>query len=371
MVNTDSATVRQAEHVFRDILGSLSGFDAIEAVGQSRKNCDLVMEAKSGRAKIRFGIEAKKLLTPRRALGSYQNLRRLPRDFIRLVYAPVISPRVASLAKEQGIGYFDAAGNCWIRSERDRLLIERNGRKSPRQMTRSAADPFSPKSSRIVRAMLSEPTKGWQVRELAEQEEVQVSPGLVVKVKRALVEEGYATEHDTLLYLSDPTGLLDAWTAKYPGPRQPLSLYVRGDTATAEETVGQWCQQNKLTCALAGLSAAWRLAPETRYHVASIYVEDRGFEERLLTRLTVRYGGKQVDSGANLQLWRTFDESVFSGKNHSKQGSLPSTSPIQTYLDVKRSAGRGEEAASAIFEKYLRRAFSAAAEQAKEMHDAV
>ncbi len=163
MINTDSATVRHAEYVFRDILGSLGGFEAIEVVDQSRKNCDLVMEAKSGRAKLRFGIEAKKLLTPRRALGSYQNLRRLPKDFIRLIFAPVISPRVASLAKEQGIGYFDAAGNCWIHSERDHLLIERNGRESTRQMPRSAADPFSPKSSRIVRAMLSEPTKGWQV----------------------------------------------------------------------------------------------------------------------------------------------------------------------------------------------------------------
>lgn len=371
MVNNDSATVRHAEHVFRNILGSLGGFDAIKAVDQTQKNCDLVIEATSGRTKLHFGIEAKKLLTPRRALGSYQNLRRLPKDFIRLIYAPVISPRVASLAKEQEIGYFDAAGNCWIRSERDRLLIERNGRKSPRQMTRSVADPFSQKSSRIVRAMLSEPTKGWQVRELAEHEEVQVSPGLVVKVKRALVEEGYATEHDTLLYLSDPTGLLDAWTTKYSGPRQTMPLYVRGDTTTAEQTIAQWCQQNKLKCALAGLSAAWRLAPETRYHVASVYLEDRGFDEQLLTGLAVRHGGKKVDSGANVHLWRAFDESVFAGRNHSKQGLPPSTSPIQTYLDVKRIAGRGEEAASAIFEKYMRRAFSTAAEQAREMHDAV
>lgn len=371
MVNTDSMTVRDAEHVFRDILGSLGGFEAIEAIDHSRANCDLVVEARTGRAKLRFGIEAKKMLTPRRAFGSYQNLRRLPKDFIRLIYAPVISPRVASQAKEQGIGYFDAAGNCWIRSERDRLLIERNGRTSPRQTLRSAADPFSPKSSRIVRAMLSEPTKGWQVRELAEHEQVRVSPGLVVKVKRALVDEGYAIEHESLLRLCDPTGLLEAWATKYPGPQRQLSLYLRGDTATAEQVIGQWCQQNKLVYALGGLSAAWRLASETRYNVASVYVEDRGFEDKLLTRLDVRHGGKQVDSGANLQLWQAFDVSVFAGKAVSKQDSLPTTSPIQTYLDTKRTAGRGEDAAGAIFEKYLRRQFSAVAERSKESQDAI
>jgi hypothetical protein len=172
------------------------------------------------------------------------------------------------------------------------------------------------------------------------------------------------------LYLRDPAGLLAAWSAKYPGPAEQVPLYFRGDTAAAEQAVSQWCQQHALVYALAGYSAAWRLAPQTRYNVASIYVEDRGFERGLLDTLA-ELGGKVVDSGANLQLWRPFDQSVFVGSDHSHQGSEPVTSPIQTYLDVRRAAGRGEEAANAVFDKYLRPDMSAAAEQAKELQGAV
>jgi hypothetical protein len=367
-VNSDQSIVREAERVLREILESVGGFESIETVKPpaSDEGCDVLVQAKSHGAKLLFAIEAKTLITPRRAPGAWRQLQHLPKEIIRLIYAPVISPRVASFAKEQGIGYIDAAGNCWIHSERHRLLIERRGLKSDRKVPKSSSDPFSPKSSRIVRAMLSKPAKGWQVRELADDDDVGVSPGLVVKVKRALIDEGYAIEHENLLYLLDPLGLLENWSTMCPGPTQKISVYIRGDTGLAEETVHQWCERNKLTHARAGFSAAWRLAPETRYNLAAMYVEDKGFEDRLLEMLADPFGGKQVESGANLELWRPFDQSVFAGMD-KPPGSAPVTSPLQTYLDVKRAAGRGEEAARAIFDKYLRSEFTAAANRAKEL----
>ncbi len=96
-VNTDSKTACQAERVFRNIISSLDGVEAIEAAVQARTKCDRVIVAKFGRAILHFVIEAKKLLTSRRALGRYQDLRRLPRCFTRLIFVPVISPRVGSL----------------------------------------------------------------------------------------------------------------------------------------------------------------------------------------------------------------------------------------------------------------------------------
>jgi hypothetical protein len=374
MVNSDRSADPAVERVLRSILDSVGDFKVAAnyqpRVGNVRP--DILIEAKTRGTAYRFAIEARSRITPQTAIALCDEIRRLAnRRFIPVIYAPVISPRVAEIARQREVGYIDRAGNCWLRSPQGGLLIERQGLQGERRLPRTTADLFSPKSSRIVRLMLSQPTKGWQVRELAEHEDVQVSPGLAVKIKRTLLEEGYALVHQRLLYLRDPLALLKLWSMKYAGPADQLSLYVRGDTATVEKTVDQWCHQNKLTHALAGLSAAWRLAPETRYNVTAVYVEDRGFEDQLLTSLDVRYGGKQVDSGANVQLWRPFDQSVFAGIDNSQKGSMPVTSPIQTYLDSKLAAGRGEEAASAIFEKYLREGFEIAAERALEVQNEV
>jgi hypothetical protein len=278
-----------------------------------------------------------------------------------VIFTPTISPRVAQILREQGIGYADRAGNCWLRSLQGHLLIERQGFQAERQPTPAATDPFSQKSSRIVRALLSHPLEGWQVRKLAEHAEV--SPGLVVKVKRALIEEGYAVEHERLLYLRDPIGLLTAWSQKYPGPIQQIPLYVRRDAAAAEKAVSQWCRDNALQYALAGFSAAWRLAPEVRYHVAAVYLEDHGFDQELLKQLAEHYGGRRVDTGPNIYLWRPFDWTVFAGSAKAGQLEDPVTSAMQTYLDLKRAAGRGEDAANAVFEKHLSHDLRAAAER--------
>ena len=192
------------------------------------------------------------------------------------LYAPVISPRVADIANEFAVGYVDRAGNCRLRSVGDRLLIDRRGYKSPSRPPQGVADPFSPKSSRIVRALLGRPAEGWKVRELAEHTDVDVSVGLVSKVKRTLVEEGYAIEHKRLLYLRDPVGLLENWAKGYPGPAEQIPMYFRGDAEAAEEAVGKWCQNNNIRYALAGFSAAWRIAPEVRHNVAAVYVHSRG-----------------------------------------------------------------------------------------------
>ncbi|MFZ1006871.1 MAG: type IV toxin-antitoxin system AbiEi family antitoxin, partial [Candidatus Sulfotelmatobacter sp.] len=351
----ESELEREAEQVFQSIFEELSKVRVRSKAAHSATNngWDLAFDVVSGQKKFRFCIEVKSRVTPQTALSISEQFRAMPKGAIPVLFAPTISPRVAEIVRGRGIGYADRAGNCWLSSPQDHLFIERKGFQTERQPTPAAADPFSNKSSRIIRAVLSRPMEGWQVRKLAEHPDVQVSPGLVVKVKRALVEEGYAIEHNRLLYLRDPAGLLTAWSQKYPGPAEQIPLYIRGDATAAEQTISQWCRDNGLQYALAAFSAAWRLAPEVRYNVAAAYLEDRGFDQKLLDQLATKYGGKRVDTGPNIYLWRPFDQSVFAGSVVAGQPERPVTSSLQTYLDLKRAAGRGEDAANAIFEKYL------------------
>lgn len=368
MMNNERELEREADRVFRRLLGGLPGLRVQSHSLHSAADTgyDVGIEAVSGKAKFRFGVQVRSRVTPQTALAVCQRLRRLADGTIPVIYAPVISPRVAEIVREQGIGYADRAGNCWLRSLHDHLLIERQGFRTESQPTPAAGDPFSTKSSRIIRALLSQPMEGWQIRKLAEHPDVQVSVGLAVKVKRALVAEGYAVEHQRRLFLRDPLGLLNAWSRKYPGPAERIPMYFRGEPADAEQMVSRWCSANGLRNALAGFSAAWLLAPEVRYTVASVYLEDRGFDEALLEQLTARYGGKQVDTGPNLYLWRPFDRSVFAASEPIGRASPPVTSALQTYLDLNRAAGRGEDAAKAVFEKFLSLDLHAAAQCEEE-----
>ncbi len=104
--------------------------------------------------------------------------------------------------------------------------------------------------------------------------------------------------------------------------------------------------------------------------MAAIYVEDRGFDPDTLGRLSKYKGGKRVDTGANLLLWRPFDLSVLAGSHLGSTTGLKVTSAVQAFLDLKKLAGRGEEAAAAVYERLLAGPLRAAADRNKEIrHD--
>ncbi len=372
MVNTERQLTKSAEESIRRIFDELSGGSVEIQRGASVAGipCDVVLQVTSKEAKFTIAVQVKARITPQTALSVCEKLAKTPKDVIPLVFAPVISPRVAEILGQYGISYVDQASNCRIRSARHRLLIDRCGYKSPVRPPKGIADLFSPKSSRIIRAMLALPVKGWQVRELAAHPDIEVSAGLAAKVKQTLIEESYAVEHERLLYLRDPIGLLENWAKSYSGPAEQVAMFFRGNTEDAEQAVAQWCQDSDIAFALGGLSAAWRLAPEVRYNVATVYVESHGFDREMFSKLESYQGGKPVETGANLLLWCPYDRSVLVGTHREGKEDLPATSAIQTYLDLKRLGGRGEEAATAMYGRLIAQPLKEAAQQIEEMRHA-
>lgn len=372
MMNKERQLVKNAEDSIRRIFDELSG-GSIEIQWNAPVAsipCDVVLQVTTKEAKVKLAVQVKARITPQTAMSVCEKLAGMPKDVIPLVYAPVISPRVAEILGQYGISYIDQAGNCRIRSTRHRLLIDRQGFKSPAGPPKGIVDLFSPKSSRIIRAMLAQPVKGWQVRELAAHPDIEVSAGLAAKVKQTLIEESYAIEHERLLYLRDPLGLLENWAKSYSGPAEQIPMFFRGSTEDAEQAVAQWCQDNDIAFALGGLSAAWRLAPEVRYNVAAVYVESHGFDREMFSKLESYQGGKSVETGANFLLWYPYDRSVLVGSHRERKNDLPATSAIQTYLDLKRLGGRGEEAATAVYERLIAQPLKEAAQQIEEMRHA-
>jgi hypothetical protein len=100
-------------------------------------------------------------------------------------------------------------------------------------------------------------------------------------------------------------------------------------------------------CALAGFSAAARLAPFVRYQRGSLYLE-----EAALARVASTLELKEVATGANLALWVPYDDGVWYGALERNRETM--TSPVQTYLDLLSLHSRGEEAAAFLLDREIK-----------------
>ncbi len=130
----------------------------------------ITVSTKPDKRRVDLFVETRQQLSPVTALNVFQKLRWLPPDGVLVICAPYISPRVADLCREQNVGYLDRVGNCRIAAPG--LFVQISGRANRQATITATVDPFSRKSSRIVRTLLTYPDKGWQVQQLAQQADV-------------------------------------------------------------------------------------------------------------------------------------------------------------------------------------------------------
>jgi hypothetical protein len=187
-----------------------------------------------------FQIEVKefKRITPVTAESACLTLKRIcdATGSQPVLYASVVSDRTAEIAIKHGVSWMDYAGNCRLVFPPYGIYVRRRGIDNPfgKQLPK-VLNVFSSKSSRVVRAMLQDPLRGWQLNELASRPDVQISPGLMSRVKRSLLEGGYALMHEGQLRLKRPDDLLDDWVKHYRTHR-PLEygFYIRGELEQVE-----------------------------------------------------------------------------------------------------------------------------------------
>ncbi len=87
----------------------------------------------------------------------------------------------------------------------------------------------------------------------------------------------------------------------------------------------------------------------------------------LATRGTTQFSWRLPPRSCwNLLLWRPFDPSVLAGSSSEDGSALKVTSAIQTFLDLKKLAGRGEEAAAAVYDRLLAGPLRDAAQRSQE-----
>lgn len=351
----DRASVPAAEWV-RRLAAETTAFEIVKAVEGKTKRTDqrklefdhvITLSVKPDERRVDLIVQTRQHLLPNTVLGLFQKLKEDRPNGTLLLCAPYISARVAEMCREQNVSYLDGVGNCWIAAPG--LFVYVVGRPN-RPTVSKAVDPFSRKSSRIVRTLLTQPGKGWQVQQLAQQADV--SLGLVSKAKTALIEDAYLEERDRLLFVRDTVKLLKGWSAEYRPHVKRVQLFAIPRPNEIEKRLAEWCRTNKVTYALTQLAAAWRYSPMVRYDKSVAYIDRELETGNKMKSLLEHLDAGEVETGANCILWITDDAAVF--RDSKEIDGIKVVSPLQLYLDLMALSGRGKDAAEEVFERELR-----------------
>ncbi len=285
---------------------------------------------------VALSVAIRSRLNPAEALPLVARMAQGPRG-TPLLFCPSVSPRVAEICRERGVGFLDAAGNCRIAAPG--LFVQFTGKPGVKPDTRPAVDAFAPRSSRIVRRLLTGPLRGWQVQELAR--EAKVSLGLASKVKHALVEEAFVVEQGRRLHVPDPERLLREWRGHYdPNRGGETRIQLSVPLLEVERRLAEACEGLGVGYALTQFSGASRTAPSVKPSRATIYLADRA--EAVFAALKWR----PAERGGNVAVWAPYDESVFWGATEVE--GLAVVSPLQLYLDLSAGGEEGQAAAEVI-----------------------
>jgi hypothetical protein len=257
-----------------------------------------------------------------------------PNDAIAVLVVPYMTPAGARAAAERGVNWLDLSGNAHIRAEQ--LYISREGRPNAFPARGRPASAFAPRSARVARVLLDDPSQWWRQKDLAL--ETGLDDGRISKIVRRLDDDQLLERRDSELRPSDRDLLLDAWVDAYRFDRHDVVLgHASGSGGELARKLSRRLGSLKVEHALTGLPAAWLLDGFATFRLSTIYVDGdpRGVAERLELRRNER--------GANVQLVGPDDDGVFWG-GRAIDG-VPVVPPVQAYLDLLTLPERAREAA--------------------------
>lgn len=253
-----------------------------------------------------------------------------------VVVTDILSERGARLAKEAGIGFLDLAGNCWLNL--GEIYIEKTAHASLSRLPTELRRLFSPKATRVIRTLLEEHPKVWEVVKLAAAS--QVSVGHAYKVTDKLLQQGFSVQEKRRVRLREPGALLDAWAQQYRiDPATVQSFYTQvKDPAAVMAHVARMAKEQHLMCAFTMHAGASLVAPFTRFTDVHFYLKEP-LTDTLLKALNL----ERIDFGGTVHVIQPYDEGVCHYLQHLND--TPVVCKTQLYLDLFQYPTRGQEAA--------------------------
>ncbi len=286
-------------------------------------------------------VEVKSSSSPGVVVAAAEQLASAAEDVgpeaLALLVVPYMTPAGTRTAAELGLNWLDLSGNARLRDRGLYVRVEGRPNQFPRRGRPSS--PFAPKSARITRVLLLDPSRWWRQKVLAE--ETGLDDGHLSRIVRRLDDDELLEFRSAEFRPTDPEVLLDAWADAYRFDRHDIvTAHVTGSGAELAAELHHRLTDAGVGHAFTGLPAAWAIAHHARYRLASVYVD--GDPRAVLDAAGMRRG----DRGANVQLIGPDDVGVFAGQR--EVDGLPCVSPPQVYLDLLHLPERAQEAADQL-----------------------
>jgi len=330
-----------------EILGGLSIMRITREQPLGDRRVDLVVEVRAGPLERSLVVEVKRIGEPRFAREAIFQLQTYVREVPNaypVLAAPYLTESTRKMCKEAGVGYFDLAGNVYLRF--DNVLVDRTTPLAIRQERKTVRSLSSPKVSQVIRAMLSQPKRIYRVTELAKAS--RVSPAQAYKVANLLELKGFARRDPSRkVVLTKPGGLLEAWASSLDFKRNRIapSFSLERTPEAVMKAIAKAAGAGKRPYALTMFAGASLIAPFTRFYDVTFYIEDG------LGWWMDRLDLKEVETGSNLQLVVPRDPGVFTNAQVIRGYSVVSN--IQLYADLLTNPARGREQAETIRRKKI------------------
>lgn len=356
----------------------------VEQPNGTQGSFDAKFDLQFGDAKVEVYVEVRSTCTPKQVEQIAPWLSQMKaiksRTAIALV-CPALSPQSQKLCFERNVDFIDLAGNVFINVP-GKLLLQRVGMK-PREQTSPSyyRNPFSGKSSRILRVLLQKP-RAWTLSEIIEELATETSRtkcagaqfgasfSLASRVLRSLEEELLVRRRPTSfdpdtaasegsldevpsvarrnpIVVPEPKRLLIKWAQEYKDRYRwylRRSFKIPNPFGTNLESVRQDLDRLlKPQCyAFSSAAAASLTAPFVDVDPIDLYISDEAGAENLRASIS------GVSTGPDLRVIYAFDAGVF--LYSYRRGKIPVVSYIQTYLDLFARGGRDLKQADYLLE---------------------
>jgi hypothetical protein len=335
---------REAARRLPELLAELLGDPRVDLQSEPdgpHRGADFAADV-SGR---RVLFEVKSSSRPNVIGSAAKQLRAYARpDDVLVLVVPYMTAAGAEAAAGQSVNWVDLSGNAHIR-DKD-LYVNVAGRPNRYRSRGRPSSPFAPKSARVTRALLLDPSRWWRQRDLARA--TGLDDGNVSRTVGRLDQEMLLEHRERELRPRDPGLLLDAWAHDYRFDRHDvLNAHVSGSGIDLARGIGKELDSRGIHHAFTGLAAAWAIDRFANFRLSSVYVEDdpRDVAEQL--------GARQNTTGANVQLIGPNDIGVFTGEQ--RYDELNCVSPVQVYLDLQHLPERADDAAGYLRTHHLNR----------------
>ena len=259
-----------------------------------------------------------------------------------LLLCPHLPDALAADLRSAGINHADLNGRLFVKTPS--FLLDRSPKSNAYRNPGAELNPFTLKSSRVVRVLLSHREQEWTQADLETRTGISralVSLTLTDLIDRELVVQTQpSSRHGSGAYrVNDFDRLLDSWRAEDQWQKrvsvQQYSL-LSGNLVEVAETARDALGAENIFLTqwfAAGLRHLYTIPP-----LVAAYVKKKPLVEISWARA--------VDNGGNLWLITPKDEGVF--QEAQTVGGFKLVSDIQIYLDLLQVSQRGPEQAQAL-----------------------